>query len=80
MKRSFLFSLICLAVALCANAQESNTTATLYSYGKPLDTCEANFENLFANVPKFLHDGNSFDLLSFRYVGVVKNVRHARKL
>ena len=80
MKRSLLFSLLCLFVALCANAQESSATATLYSYGKPLDTCEANFENLFANVPKFLEDDGSLDLLSFHYVGVVKDIRHARKL
>ena len=60
------------------NAQEKETT-TLYRYGKPLDTCEANFENLFANVPKYLDNKEDLDLLSYKYVGIVKDASQARK-
>ena len=79
MKR-IIFLLLCLAVALCVKAQEAHTTATLYSYGKPLETCETNLENLFANVPKFLENDEDLDLLSFQYVGDVQSVKHARSL
>ena len=79
MKR-VIFLWVCLAVALCAKTQEARTTATLYSYGKSLETCETNLENLFANVPKFLENDGALDLLSFQYVGEVQSVKHARSL
>lgn len=66
------FMLCCLSV----NAQE---TTTLYRYGKPLETCETNFENLFANFHKYVK-GEGVDLLSYEYVGTVKNAKHAQKL
>ena len=76
--KCFLFGVL-LVVCHVFYAQEHKTT-TLYRYGKPLVTCETNFENLFSNVPKYIENNDDLDLLSYQFIGVAKNVNHVKKL
>ena len=79
MKRTlFIF----LSVICCLSAKPKTTveTTTLFNYGKPLVSCETNLENLFANFDKYIEVEGCLDLLTYEYIGEVKNSKHARKL
>ena len=70
-----------LAVTCCLSMiAQSKDEITLYQYGKPLKTCEANFENLFANLPKYVDTGGALKLLSYKKVGAVRNKRQVMRL
>lgn len=66
--------------ALLNISEKGNDKTTLYCYGKPLTTCESNFENLFANVPKYIENGKDIQFLSCKYVGIVKDGKQAYQL
>ena len=66
-------------ITLCCLSLSAQETTTLYRYGKPLETCETNFKNLFANFHKYVK-AESIDLLSYEYVGTVENAELAHKL
>ena len=51
---------------------------TLYEYGT-VTTSEDNFENLFRNFPVFIENGDAIDFLSYKFVGVIKNKKTAKK-
>lgn len=76
--KHLLYGLL-LVVSNVLFAQEDSTT-TLYRHGKSLATYEANFENLFKNVPRYLKNNDDLDLLSYEYKGTIKNANHAREL
>ncbi|MDR1221799.1 MAG: hypothetical protein LBL07_02820 [Tannerella sp.] len=50
----------------------------LFEYGAPLTSSEINFKNLFDNFPRFVKNANEVDLLSYKYVDVIKNRKQAR--
>ena len=78
MKR-IVFLLLAVTCCLSITAQSKDET-TLYQYGKPLKTCETNFENLFANLPKYVDTGGALKLLSYKKVGAVRNERQVIRL
>ena len=78
MKR-IVFLLLAMTCSLSMTAQPKGEI-TLYQYGKPLKTCETNFENLFANLPKYVDTGGALKLLSYKKVGAVRNKRQVIRL
>lgn len=66
-------------ITLCYLSLSAQEKTTLYRYGKPLETCETNFENLFSNFHKYVK-AESIDLLSYEYIGTVENAELAHKL
>ena len=79
MKR-IVFLLLAVTCCLSMIAQSKDEMTSLYQYGKPLKTCEANFENLFANLPKYVDTGGALKLQSYEKVGVVRNKRQVIRL
>ena len=79
MKR-IVFLLLAVTCCLSMTAQSKDEMTSLYQYGKPLKTCEANFENLFANLPKYVDTGGALKLLSYKKVGAVRNKRQVMRL
>lgn len=59
---------------------ESTSRTNLFEYGIPVNSAEANFENLFANWPKFIRNADILDLVSYEYIGTVKNLRQSKRL
>jgi hypothetical protein len=51
---------------------------TLFEYGT-VTASEDNLENLFRNFPVFIDNGKDIDFLSYKFVGVIKNKRTAKK-
>lgn len=79
MKR-IVFLLLAVTCCLSMTAQSKDEMTSLYQYGKPLKTCETNFENLFANLPKYVDTGGALKLLSYEKVGAVRNKRQVIRL
>ena len=77
--RQIIFLLLVAACSLSISAQSKDDTTTLFRYGKPLESCETNFENLFANFHKYVK-ADGLDFLSYKYVGELKSAKQARKL
>ncbi len=59
--------------------QEKPEYTNLFEYGMEVNSCEDNFKNLFRNFPRFIKNDRIIDLLSYEFVGEVKNSRKARK-
>ncbi len=72
--------LICTVLYSSVLGQKDAITekTTLYEYGT-VTTSEDNFENLFRNFPVFIENGDAIDFLSYKFVGVIKNQRTAKK-
>lgn len=79
MKRHF-FLILSLVVSLCAYAQQQDRSTNLFRYGKPLVSCDTNFDNLFANVAKYLDNSDDLHMKSYECIGRVKSTRQARRL
>ena len=79
MKKLF-FLILSLVVSLCTYAQRQELSTNLFRYGKPLVSCDTNFDNLFANVAKYLDNGDDLHMKSYECIGRVKNTRQARRL
>jgi hypothetical protein len=81
-KSSCIGVLICVSCSLYAQLQshtdEYFKETNLFEYGAPLTSSEINFKNLFDNFPRFVKNANEVDLLSYKYVDVVKNRKQAR--
>ena len=85
MKKIYCFILILL---LSSNviAQSSNeipeskeNTTTLFEYGQPLMTIEANFKNLFENFPALVsNSGEGLKLISYRNLTAIKDEKQIR--
>ena len=85
MKKTYCFILILL---LSSNviAQSSNeipeskeNTTTLFEYGQPLMTIEANFKNLFENFPALVsNSGEGLNLISYKNLTAIKNEKQIR--
>jgi len=75
--------LICIAVLFLSGnlqAQDSTRTTTLFEYGEPLKSSEANFRNLFQNFPKFVTNANKgIELLSYKYVTRIRNQQQIKR-
>lgn len=62
-----------LAQKVTAIIEGKEKTTTLFDYGKPLVSTEANFRNLFKNFPLFVSNyGEGLKLISYKYLTVVK--------
>jgi hypothetical protein len=67
MNKMTLNILLFLFPALLAHGQDKEKN--IYEIGKPLTSCECNFENLFANWgPRFITNHDKFQLLSHEFV------------
>lgn len=85
MKKIYCFILILL---LSSNviAQSSNeipeskeNTTTLFEYGQPLMTTEANFKNLFENFPALVsNSGEGLKLISYKNLTAIKDEKQIR--
>lgn len=85
MKKIYCFILILL---LSSNviAQSSNeipeskeNTTTLFEYGQPLMTIEANFKNLFENFPALVsNSGEGLKLISYKNLTAIKDEKQIR--
>ena len=74
-----LFCFCCCFYAQPQNINSGNSKETnLFEYGEPLTSCEVNLKNLFNNFPKFVKNANNIDLLSYKYIGIIKNRKEAR--
>ena len=59
---------------------ESTLQTNLFEYGTPVSTAATNLENLFANWPKSIRNSDILDLVSYEYIGTVKNRRQLKSL
>ena len=86
MNKVIKFGNICLLLSFGNNlyvqpqsiSNEYSKETNLFEYGESLTSSEINFKNLFNNFPRFVKNANEIDLLSYEYVGVVKNQRQIR--
>lgn len=78
----------CLCILLCfycdlniksQNINDKHSKETnLFEYGEPLTSSEVNFKNLFTNFPKLVKNADAVDLLSYKFVGIIKTRKQAR--
>ncbi|PCH70287.1 MAG: hypothetical protein COC06_05210 [Bacteroidales bacterium] len=76
MLRNLLFLLLFFSSVATYGQVESNTkydNISIYEYGLPLTSCEANFKNLFNNWSKWINNSDQTELLSYKYVETLKD-------
>lgn len=59
---------------------KNNHVTTLFEYGEPLKSTDANFRNLFRNFPKLVTNANEgIKLLSYKYITAIKNQEQIKR-
>jgi hypothetical protein len=52
--------------------------SNLFEYGEPVTSSEVNFKNLFRNFSHYVKNSKDIDLLSYKYICVIKNRKQAK--
>lgn len=75
-----IISLLCFAGLYAQETEKATeTTTTLYEYGRPVSHSEDNIKNLFRNFPIYVENGKEIDFRSYKYLGTIKDDRDAEK-
>jgi hypothetical protein len=78
MKLSIIVLALFLGFSLKAQEKDS-TYYNLFEYGMSIVSSEDNLKNLLRNFPLFIKNADQYNLLSYKYIGVIKNRKEAKR-
>jgi hypothetical protein len=78
MRLSIIILILLSGFSLKIHAEDS-TYYNLFEYGAPIASSEDNLKNLLRNFPLYIKNADQYELLNYKYVGIIKNKKQIKR-